>query len=157
MTTRLCLPCSVFTRRISYFHQTIFTCQDIWEIQHEKMVAYTWAFQFWAEKADLPTGCKPCLLAGSVVELWEEIKCYISFSDEDVFKGIALLEEFSVGPSQEATPESAQPTLANPLMKKATGDMTMEAAAEKMHLNKFPGWEKVQHPLHTCSCYWRDL
>ena len=57
------------------------------------MVAYAWALQFWAEKADLPTGGKPCLLAGSILELQEEMKCYISFSDEDVFSGMALLED----------------------------------------------------------------
>ena len=72
---------------------SIFACQDIWEIQHEKMVAYAWVLQFWVEKADPPTGGKPHLLAGSVVELQEKMKCYISSSNEDVFNGIALLEE----------------------------------------------------------------
>ena len=86
---------------------SIFVCQDIQEIQHEKMVANAQVLQFWVEKTDLPTGGKPCLLAGSVVELQEEMKCYVSFSDGDVFKGVAPLEEFPIGPSQEATPESA--------------------------------------------------
>ena len=72
---------------------SIFTCWDIWEIQHEKTVAYAQALQFWAEKVDPPTGGKPCLLVGSGIELWEEMKCYLSFSNEDVFKGIALPEE----------------------------------------------------------------
>ena len=128
---------------------SIFTCWDIWEIQQEKMVAYIWALQFWAEKTDLPTGGKPCLLAGSIVELQEEIKCYISFSDEDVFNGIALPEEISIIPPEEATPKNALPTLANPLVKKATVDMTMQPAAEKRPLNKFPGWEKVLHPSRS--------
>ena len=118
---------------------SIFACQDIWEIQLEKMVAYTWALQFWVEKADLPTGGKPCLLAGSIVELWEEMKCCISFSDEDVFNGVALLEETSIIPPKEATPESAQPTLADTPVKEATMDRTMEPTAEKRPPNKFPG------------------
>ena len=52
---------------------SIFACQDIWEIQLEKMVAYAQALQFWAEKIDPPTKGKPCLLVDSVKELWEEI------------------------------------------------------------------------------------
>ena len=68
-------------------------------------MAYTQALQLWAEKADLPTGGKPHLLVGSVVELQEEMKCYVSFSDEDVFSGVALLEEPHIIPPKEATPE----------------------------------------------------
>ena len=78
-------------------------------------MAYAQALQFWAEKADLPTGGKPHLLAGSIVELWEEMKCYVSFSDEDVFSGVALLEDPPIIPPKEATPKGAQPTSANPL------------------------------------------
>ena len=48
---------------------SIFACQDIWEIQYEKTVAYGWALQFWVEKVNPPTGGKPCLLAGSMIEL----------------------------------------------------------------------------------------
>ena len=125
---------------------SIFACQDIQEIQCEKMVAYAWALQFLAEKADLPTGGKPCLLVGSVVELWEERKYYVSFSDEDVFNGIALLEETPIITPEEATSKSALLTLANPPVEKATADMTMEPAEEKRPPNKFPGWEKVLHP-----------
>ena len=73
------------------------------------MVAYTQGLQFWVEKANPPTRGKPCLLAGSVVELWEEMKCYISFSDEDVFSGIALPEEPPIIPPKEATPKGTQP------------------------------------------------
>ena len=94
----------------------------------------------------LPAGNKPCLLAGSVIELWEEMKCYLSFSDEDVFKGVALLEEAPVIPSEEATPRGTQPTPADTPVKEAAVDMTMESYAEKRPPNKFPGWEKVLHP-----------
>ena len=79
------------------------------------MVAYTRALQFWAEKVDLPAGGKPHLLVGCIVELWEEMKCYVSFTDEDVFNGIALPEETPIIPPKEATPENTQPTLADPL------------------------------------------
>ena len=109
-------------------------------------MAYAWALQFWAVKADLPTGGKPCLLVGSIVELQEEMKCYISFSDEDVFNGVTLPEETPVITPKETTTKSAPPTLANPPVKEATMDMTMEPAVEKRPPNKFPGWEKVLHP-----------
>ena len=82
----------------------MFACQDIRELQWEKMVAYAQALQFWAEKANLPTQGQPCLLVGSVVELWEEMKCYVSFSDEDIFSGMALLEEPLVTQAKEAAP-----------------------------------------------------
>ena len=89
-------------------------------------MAYTQALQFWAEKANLPTRGKPCLLVGSVIELREEMKCYISFSDEDVFSGVALPEEPSVTPPKEATPKVTQPTPADPPVREATVDINME-------------------------------
>ena len=79
-------------------------------IQHEKTVAYTRALQFWVEKANLPTGGKPCLLWGSVIELQKEMECYLSFSNEDVFKGMALQEETPTIPPKGATPHSTKPT-----------------------------------------------
>ena len=54
------------------------------------MVAYAQALQFWVEKADLPTGGRQGQVVGSVKELWEEMRCYLSFSDKDVFKGIGF-------------------------------------------------------------------
>ena len=77
-------------------------------------MAYAWALQFWVEKANPPTRGKPHLLAGSIVELQEEMKGYVSFSHEDVFSGIALLEEPPVIQPKEAMPEGTWPTLANP-------------------------------------------
>ena len=53
---------------------SIFACWDIWEIQHKKMVAFAQALQFWVEKVNLPTGGKPCLLVGSMIELQEEME-----------------------------------------------------------------------------------
>ena len=73
-------------------------------------MAYAKALQFWLEKANPPTQDQPCLLVGSIVELREEMKCYVSFTDEDVFSDVALLEESPVTQSKEATPKSAQLT-----------------------------------------------
>ena len=125
---------------------SIFTCWDIQEIQHEKMIAYAHTLQFWAEKVNLPTEGKPCLLVGSMIELREEMECYLSFSDEDMFKGIAPSEETSVIPLGEVTPQSIQPTPAGAPMKEAAMDMTMEPAAEKRPPNKFPVGKKCYIP-----------
>ena len=103
------------------------------------------ALQFWAEKANLPTEGQPHLLAGSIVELREEMKCYISFSDEDVFSGIALPEESPTTPPKEATPVGTQPTPPDSPIKETTMNITMEPIAEKKPLNQFPGWEKMLH------------
>ena len=101
---------------------SIFACQDIREVQREKMVAYAQALQCWAEKTDLPTGGKPHLLAESVKELWEEMKCYLSFSDEEVFKGVTLPEETSANPVKEAEPHSWQPPLRCKLPQRQLGN-----------------------------------
>ena len=94
-------------------------------------MAYGQALQFWAEKADLHTGGKPHLLVGSVIEVWEEMKCYVSFSDKDVFSGMAHPEEPLVTPPKEDTPESTWPTVANPPVKEATVDVSMKPPGEK--------------------------
>ena len=89
-------------------------------------------------------------------ELQEEMECYLSFSDEDVFKGIALPEETPIISPKEVTPQSAQPTPAGTPIREATVEMTMESPAEKRPLNKFPGWENAT-PLQTHSFHQRDF
>ena len=124
---------------------SIFTCQDIWEMQREKMVAYAWALQYWAEKTDPPTGGKPCLLAESVKELQEEMRCYLSFSDEEVFEGMTPPEEMSTGPGEKAEPHSmtTMPAIA---LEVETTPKTAGELAEERRSPKFPGWENVLHP-----------
>ena len=104
-------------------------------------MAYAKALQFWVEKANLPTEGQPCLLVGSIVELREEMKCYVSFTDNDIFSGVALLEESPITQPKEATPKGAQPAQANSPVKEATADVTMEPTREKKPPNWFPGWE----------------
>ena len=131
MTIRPRLHCRVFSGRISCHHWTLFLLvRNIWEIQQEKMVAYTQALQFWVEKADSPTG-RLHQLVGSVKELWEEMRCYLSFSDEDLFKGIGLPEETSVPPTKEATPQSAKSISTGTPVEEATAQMAMEPTMEK--------------------------
>ena len=87
-------------------------------------MAYAQALQFWAEKANLPTQGQPCLLAGSILELREEMKCYISFPDKAVFSGVALLEEPSITQSKEATPKSTQPMQTDSPVEEAIANVT---------------------------------
>ena len=109
------------------------------------MVAYAWALQYWVEKTDLPTGGKPHLLAESVKELWEEMRCYLSFSDEEVFEGMTPPEEMSTSPNKKAEPQSTAITPAVAPEVQAITKAAGELAAERKS-PKFPGWEKVLHP-----------
>ena len=74
------------------------------------MVAYAQGLQFWAEKANLPTQGQPCLLVGSVLELREDMKHYISFPDEAIFSGVALPEESLAIQSEDTMLKNAQAT-----------------------------------------------
>ena len=73
---------------------SIFTSQDIREVPREKVVAYTRALQYWAEQNDPPTGGEPCLLVKGILELREEVKWYLTFTDEEVFRVVAVPEVY---------------------------------------------------------------
>ena len=73
---------------------SIFASQDIREVPREKVVAYARALQYWAEQNVTPTGGEPHLLAKGVLELREEVKWYLTFTDEEVFWGVAIPEAY---------------------------------------------------------------
>ena len=110
---------------------SIFACMDIQEVPREKVVAYMRALQHWAEQNNPPARGKPCLLARSVLELREEVRWYLSFTDEEVFQGVALPEE-----EEEEGPQIPGPTKV-PYMP--------EPVPER-RAPKFAGWEKVLYP-----------
>ena len=138
------------------------------------MVAYAQAFQFWAEKANLPTLGQPCLLAGSVLEIREVKKCYVSFPNDAIFGGVALPEGSLTDQTETTAPGSTQPASTDsPIEKVATKEVTLaeKAAAEEAapigrppegpstsqilskgptrreHLPiQFPGWREVLYP-----------
>ena len=72
---------------------SIFACRDIQEIPREKVVAYTRALQHWVEQDNLLARGEPHLLVRSVLELREEVRWYLCFTDEEVFWGMALPKE----------------------------------------------------------------
>ena len=80
------LPC-LCRKRFMPPADSIFACRDIREIPREKLVVYARALQHWAEQNNLPARGEPGLLVRSVLELREEVKWYLSFTDEEVFWG----------------------------------------------------------------------
>ena len=66
---------------------SIFACMNIREIPMEKVVVYARALQHWVEQNNPPAEGEPHLLARSVLELREEVKWYLSFTDKEVFSG----------------------------------------------------------------------
>ena len=114
-------------------------------MQREKTVVYAHALQYWAEKTDPPTGGQPHLLAESVKELWEEMRCYLSLSDKEVFEGVTPPEEVSTNPAEEAKPNSMTTVPAIVPKEQATREASLGPAMERKS-PKFPRWEKVLHP-----------
>ena len=79
-------PC-LGQQRFMPLADSIFASCDIREVPWEKVVVYTRALQYWAEQNDLPTGGEPHLLAKRLLELREEVKWYLTFTNEEVFCG----------------------------------------------------------------------
>ena len=146
-------------------HGSKFVCWDIRESQLEKTVAYAQALQFWVEKADLPTLGQPCLLAGSILELREAMKCYISFPNNAIFGGVALPDESLTTQLEKTIPESVQPVPTNSPIEEAAVKVAKEEAVARplegpstswtpneeptrreYSPNQFPGWREVLHP-----------
>ena len=111
---------------------SIFACRDIWEVSREKVVAYTRALQHWVEWNNLPARDEPRLLVRSVLELREEVKWYLSFTNKEVFWGMALPKE-----EEEESPWTPGPTKV---------PSTPEPAPER-RAPKFAGWQKVFAPI----------
>ena len=124
-------PC-LWRKRFMPPANSIFTCRDIWEVPREKAVAYTRAHQYWAKQNKPPTRGEPRLLVRSVLELREEVRWYLSFTDKEIFKGVPL-------PKEEESPQTPGTTS----LPKAP--CMPEPVLERRAL-KFAGWEKVLHP-----------
>ena len=74
------------------------------------------------------------MLAKSILELREDVKWYLSFTDEEVFQGVALLEK-EEEESPRALAATTMPEVAH----------VLEPPLEERAL-KFLGWQKVLHP-----------
>ena len=73
------------------------------------------------------------------------MRCYLSFSDKEVFEGVTPPEEMSASPGRKAEPHSmaTMPIIAPEVQ--ATPKAAGESAAERKS-PIFPSWEKVLHP-----------
>ena len=108
-------------------------------------MAYAQALQFWVEKANLPTEGQPCLLVGSLVEVREKMKYYVSFLDEAIFSGMVLLEE-PLTTSRGSHPQGAQPMQTDSPVEEVITKITKELTKKEQPPNQFPGWREVLHP-----------
>ena len=83
--------------------------QDYWLKPPQKTLAYAQAFQYWAEKANLPVPSEPHHLTMSIHELRWCMRRYIVFSDHDVFEALAH------GLPEVEVEETTQPNPIEPL------------------------------------------
>ena len=73
------------------------------------------------------------------------MRCYLSFSNKEVFEGVTPLKEMSTEPAEKAETSSMATTPAGAPKVQATMKASQKSAAKKKS-PKFPGWEKVLHP-----------
>ena len=73
------------------------------------------------------------------------MRCYLSFSDKEVFEGVTLLEEVSTDPAEEAESHIMTTVLVIAPKEQATREASQGPAVERKS-PKFPRWEKVLHP-----------
>ena len=142
----------------------MFPCQDIREEQLEKTIAYVQALQYWVERSNLPTVGKPCLLVRGILKLRETMEQYVSFLDDTILDGVALLEGFFKDQTEITIPEESLPIFTDVPAKRLpwrkwppSGDPSrnqlypkccMRSRADKVRAspNQFPSWRKVLHP-----------
>ena len=117
---------------------SIYASQDIREILREKAIAYARALQHFAKQNNLPKRNKRCLLAESIMELRREVEFYLSFTDEEVFRGVDLpkIEE-----SCPMTPATTDIITTTDIPSSVPKPMPEKKAP------KYAGWEKVLHPF----------
>ena len=111
---------------------SIYASQDIREIPREKAVAYTRALQHFAEQNNPPKRNEWHLLAESILELRKEVEFYLSFTAEEVFRGVPL-------PKEKNSP-----------MVPATADITTTA-------NILGATDVPEANLHRRQCWRRKL
>ena len=112
-----------------------FACWDICEIPRENMVTYARAMQYLVEQRNLPKD-QPRPLAESIAELRREVGFYLSFTDEEVFRGVDLPKEEENKPSAPTTAATDTPG--------ATA--TVETLPTQKATPDYTGWNTILHP-----------
>ena len=78
-------------------------------------------------------------------ELREEMRCYLSFTDCEVFEGVTSPEETIPNPVEESHLANEMNMIVNVPKESATREAPLELAQERK-CPKSPRWEKVLHP-----------
>ena len=78
-------------------------------------MAYAWALQYWVEETILLAPSEPCLLVMSARELRWHVRKYITFSEQEVFKGLGKDEPETKDRDTKAPPVdfTASPAMAD--------------------------------------------
>ena len=87
-----------------------FPCQDYGEGQLQKTLAYAWALQYWAEKANPPMPGQQHLLARCVQELRWEMSHYVTFMDDAVLEEMIPWQELPERWTKESSLVETLPT-----------------------------------------------
>ena len=136
-----CLHCQRFMPPVI----SIYASRDVREIPREKAIAYARALQHFAKQNNLPKRNERCLLAESVMELRREIGFYLSFTDEEVFRGVDLPKKEESCPMVPATTNITTATDNTG----ATDVPEVQPVLKPMPKKKAPKyarWEKMLHP-----------
>ena len=75
----------------------MFSCQDFREGQAQNAIAQAQALQYWMEKVNPPMPDQPHLLARCVQELRQEMKAYMTFTDDAILEGATPNRELPEG------------------------------------------------------------
>ena len=134
---------------------SIYASQDVREIPREKAVAFTRALQHFAEQNNLPKRNEWCLLAESIMELRMEVKFYLSFTDEEVFRGVDLPKKEESCPMVPTTTDIT--TTANiPGATDVPEAQPVPKAMLEKKAPKYAGWKKSTTPILAGVSCWGD-
>ena len=106
---------------------------------------YARALQHFAKQNNLPKRNEQCLLAESIMELRREVRFSLSFTDEEVFRGVDLSKKEESCPMAPATTKVITTTD----IPSATNVLEAQPVPKPMPEKKAPkyaGLEKVLHP-----------
>ena len=124
---------------------SIYASQDVREIPREKAVVYARALQHFAEQNNPSKRNERCLLVESIMELRREVEFYLSFADEEVFRGVDLPKKEESCPMVPTTTNIT--TTAD--IPGATNVPEVQPILKPMPEKKAPKyatWEKALHP-----------
>ena len=92
------------------------------------------------------------LVAESILELKEEMKCYVSFPDKAITSSVVLPEEPSTTQPKDSCPRSGQTRQTDSPVEEATAKITEELTKKEQPPESVPWVEGGVTPLQASSC-----